>query len=163
VKLALVVSLALPGMAFAAKSPGKPGAPVAFDYVFLGQPKAGQPLEIEVKLTPTAAIDDLQLTVIGSPRLAIEKGAGTHRLAQPQHGVAQTFVIRVRPDADGMHDLKVRAVTQTGSRSSMRTLGIAIPVGAKAAFAKPVTPGVVVSTGARPVVSLPAKTERRDR
>jgi hypothetical protein len=162
VKLVSAVVLVLPVIGGATTSPGKPGAPVAIEYAFRGEPKAGQPFEVEVKLTPTAAMDSMEIQVGASRDLEVERGAGVRQLAKPVRGAPESFVVRLRPAANGVHELEVRVVTRIDGRSSARGWGIEIPVGANAR-AKLAREGILAGKGEQAVVVLPAETERRDR
>lgn len=112
----------------AAASPGKPGAYVDLDYSVIGKPRAGQTLEVELRVTPRSSFDQIRLDFGGSERLALDRSTPeTMALFSQKPGVPAVQRVRVVPDGDGLHYLKVRVVTVTDGRSRMR--GIAIPIG----------------------------------
>lgn len=108
---------------------GKPTAKVDLSYAILGTPRAGQPLEVELKVTPNSRFDQIRLDFGGSERLALDRSTpDTMALMAQKQGVPATQRVRVVPQGDGLHYLKVRVVTfDESGRSRMR--GIAIPIG----------------------------------
>jgi hypothetical protein len=126
--LLLAASAASAAPATAQRSPGKPGAPVDISYSLLGKPVAGQPLEIELRIMAAAAFDAIRLDYGASERLSLGRGMPqTLALVAQKPGVPAVQRVQVTPQADGLHYFKVRVVTETGGRASMR--GIAIPIG----------------------------------
>ena len=108
----------------ATPSPGKPSAPVNFEFKASGKPTANSSLEIEIGVTATAAVDSLVveiaaldgLTVIGGPRALVLDGSST-----------STHVERVSVltgSSDGL--LRVTAVTSIGGNEERKV--VAYPV-----------------------------------
>lgn len=121
--LALVGAL----VATAAFADGKPGAYVDISYSVIGTPRAGQPLEVELRVTPKSAFDEIRLDFGVSERLTLDRSVPeTMALFAQKPGVAAVQRLRVVPGADGLHYLKVRVVTLSDGRPRMR--GIAIPI-----------------------------------
>jgi len=131
--LILLAALLLAAPALAAptpvkKSPGKPGAPVDIQYTLVGKATAGQPLEIELRITATASVASIRLDYGASERLSMDRGMPqTLALVAQKPGIPAVQRISVTPQGDGLHFFKVRVVTESDGRSSMR--GIAIPIG----------------------------------
>jgi hypothetical protein len=124
--LTLICAVLVSGAALAG---GKPAAKVDLSYAIVGTPRVGQPLEVELRVTPKSQFDEIRLDFGGSERLALDRATPeTMALMAQKPGVPALQRVRVVPQADGLHYLKVRVVTfdETG-RSRMR--GIAIPIG----------------------------------
>ena len=109
-------------------SPGKPGAPVDIGYSIIGTPRAGQPIEVELRITTWAKLDELRLDYGVSERLALDRNSPqTLAIYAQKAGVPAVQRIVVTPQADGLHYLKVRVVTVANGLRRMR--GVAIPIG----------------------------------
>ena len=109
-------------------SPGKPGAKVDLSYTIIGTPRAGQPLEIELRIVPKSQFDQIRLDFGVSEQLMLDRSTPqSMALVAQKSGVPALQRVRVQPQADGLHYLKVRVVTVTDGRSRMS--GIAIPIG----------------------------------
>jgi hypothetical protein len=125
--LALILASTLAGIAVAA-SPGKPGAPVDIGYTVIGTPRAGQPIEVELTFTAKGRFDEMRLDYGTSENLVLDRSTpGSLALIAQKGGVPAVQRVRVQPQADGLHYLKVRVVTVSDGRSRMR--GVAIPIG----------------------------------
>jgi hypothetical protein len=112
----------------AAASPGKPGAPVDIGYAVIGTPRAGQPVEVEITYTLRGKVDEVRLDYGTSASLALDRGVPeTQALIAQKGGVPAVQRVRVVPQGDGLHYLKVRVVTVADGHSRMR--GVAIPIG----------------------------------
>lgn len=124
--LILICTLVVSGLALA---DGKPTAKVDLSYTVIGTPRVGQPLEIELRVQPKSRFDEIRLDFGGSERLALDRSTpDTMALMAQKPGVPALQRLRVVPQADGLHYLKVRVVTfDESGRTRMR--GIAIPIG----------------------------------
>lgn len=124
--LSLICALVLSA---AAAAGGKPAAKVDLSYTVLGTPRAGQPLEVELRVVPKSQFDEIRLDFGGSERLALDRSTpDTMGLIAQKPGVPALQRVRVVPQGDGLHYLKVRVVTfDENGRTRMR--GIAIPIG----------------------------------
>ena len=121
----IAVSL-LAGIA-AAASPGKPGAPVDIGYTVIGTPRAGQPIEVELTFTLKGTVDEMRLDYGTSERLTLDRDTPKSlALIAQKGGVPAVQRVRVQPQADGLHYLKVRVVTVSNGNTRMR--GVAIPI-----------------------------------
>ena len=124
ITLALLATLPV----FADRSVGKPGAPVDIVYTVIGTPRAGQPLEIELRITTLGKVDEVRLDYGTSDQMTLDRGTPqTLALIAQKQGVPAVQRVVVLPQADGLHYLKVRVVTVADGRMRMR--GIAIPIG----------------------------------
>ena len=123
----LVLASTLASIASAA-SPGKPGAPVDIGYTVIGTPRAGEPIEVELTFTAKGRFDELRLDYGTSEGLTLDRDTPRSlALIAQKGGVPAVQRVRVQPQADGLHFLKVRVVTVNDGRSRMR--GVAIPIG----------------------------------
>lgn len=124
--LSLICAFALSATAFAG---GKPAAKVDLSYTILGTPRAGQPLEIELKVNPKVQFDEIRLDFGASEKLALDRSTpDTMGLMSQKPGVPAVQRVRVVPQGDGLHYFKVRVVTfDQNGRTRMR--GVAIPIG----------------------------------
>lgn len=110
-----------------AASPGKPGAPVDIGYTVIGTPRAGQPIEVELTFTVKGKVDEMRLDYGTSEHLALDRDTPKNlALIAQKGGVPAVQRVRVQPQADGLHYLKVRVVTLSDGHSRMR--GVAIPI-----------------------------------
>lgn len=143
-----------------ARSPGKPAAPVRIEHRLLSEPVKGQPLAVEVLITPLGRADAWQVEIGGSPALGLRSGAQRVALAKPRSGVAHSLRVELLPQADGVYDLDVLVIAGSGEERRARSHSIAIPVGAGARRTL-ARNGTLVEGGERAVVVLPAETTRR--
>ena len=121
----IAISL-LAGSATAA-SPGKPGAPVDIGYTVIGTPRAGQPIEVELTFTMKGTVDEMRLDYGTSEALTLDRDTPKSlALIAQKGGVPAVQRVRVQPQADGLHYLKVRVVTVANGNTRMR--GVAIPI-----------------------------------
>ncbi len=126
-RTALIAISLLAGIAAAATSPGKPGAPVDIGYTVIGTPRAGQPVEVELTFTLKGTVDEMRLDYGTSEALTLDRDTPKSlALIAQKGGVPAVQRVRVQPQADGMHYLKVRVVTVSNGNTRMR--GVAIPI-----------------------------------
>lgn len=123
----LILSAAVAGSAIADTSPGKPGAPVDIGYRVIGTPRAGQPIDVELTFTLKGTVDEMRLDYGTSERLALDRDTPkSQALIAQKGGVPAVQRVRVQPQADGLHYLKVRVVTVSDGNTRMR--GVAVPI-----------------------------------
>lgn len=123
----LLIALSLTALAVGAASPGKPGAPVDIGYRVIGTPRAGQPIEVEITFTLKGSVDEMRLDYGTSERLSLGRDTPQSlALIAQKGGVPAVQRVRVQPQADGLHYLKVRVVTVSNGNTRMR--GVAIPI-----------------------------------
>lgn len=142
------------------RSPGKPSAPVRIEHRLLAEPVKGQPLAVEVLITPLGRAETWHVEFGGAPALGLRGGAQRTVLAKPRSGAVQSLRVDLLPQADGVYDLDVRVTAGSGDARRVRSHSIAIPVGAGARRSL-ARNGTLVEGGVRPVVVLPAETTRR--
>lgn len=127
----VVIAATFAGIA-AAASPGKPGAPVDIRYAVIGTPRAGELVEVELTFTATGKVDEMRLDYGTSEKLALDRDTPRSlALIAQKGGTPAVQRVRVRPQADGLHLLKVRVMTVSGGHSRMRGVAIPIAVGGK--------------------------------
>lgn len=128
IALGFAASIAVAAPPAGGPSPGKPEAKVDINYTIIGTPHAGQPLEVELRVTPRAAFQQVRLDFGTSDRLSLDRATPeTMSFVAQKPGTTAVQRVRVQPQADGLHYLKVRVVTIDDGRSRMK--GVAIPIG----------------------------------
>lgn len=137
-------------------SPGKTLAPIDFDYVIIGTPAVGQPLEIRINTRVRSARADLNLALSGDERLQIPAEMARQRLAAAAGGEPITRTLRVTPTAPGTLYLNALVQADIDGRLQSRSVTIPIRVGGGAPSR---VPAGTVSTDAsgEPIISLPAR------
>lgn len=149
------------GTGAAARSPGKPGAPVTIDYRAPARTRAGKAVEFPLSVKPTAPVDEITVSVqagnglyLEMPQTRFYKQAG----AEPAGAVNEK--IRAMPQAEGRHYVTVIVETRRGTqiRSTVKT--IPVQVGDAVTAQKSVGE---LKTGANgePIVAMPARETRR--
>lgn len=141
------------------RSPGKPEAKVEVSYTLLGTPRAGQPLDVELRVTPKAGFEQVRLDFGASERLALDRSSpDTMTLMAQKPGAPALQRVRVVPQEDGLHYLKVRVVTIDDGRSRMKGVAIPIAVGKFDARAQLKANGTLVEgVGGERAVVMPAQ------
>lgn len=137
-------------------SPGKPLPPIDVDYVIVGVPTVGQPLEIELRTRAPASLAALSLALSGSERLQVPADVAQLRLAFSAANERRVETIRITPMAPGRHYLNILAEADIGGRRQARSVTIPIDVGG-AAVEPPATGPVSVDADGERIISLPAQ------
>jgi len=142
-------------------SPGKPTAPIRIDHEIVGEPKAGEPLEIEL----TVASDlpgPMQVRLFVGEGLLIGETQESLLLADADTRAAGPMRERVVvvPQSEGRFYLSVHASVDTPEGEQMRVLSIPVQVGDKPAVVSP--HGTPKSSEGETVISLPAKEDDGD-
>ena len=127
---------------------GKPVAPVDLKYDILSKPEAGAATEVQIALIPTAAVQDLSVTVSAAEGVTLA-GSLTASFKQPTPGEAQKHSFSMLPDHDGMFYITVIATTSNAGVTDARTFSIPFIVGdiQQAQQQKPAVPAQKDSTG----------------
>ncbi len=136
-------------------SPGKPLAPIDFEYELLGEPTVGQPLEIRITSNIQAELDVLNVALSGNERVQVPAAIARFRMARPASSEPMTRTISVTPLASGTMYLDVLLQADIRGRQQSRAVTIPIRVGAQS---QPSAPNGTLSTDAQgqPIISLPA-------
>ena len=150
---AAVAAKPAPDMARGVMS-GKPAAGVDLYYEIGSRPAVGQPVEIELLLTPTVGVDQLESSVTGMDGLRVTSPEPSFTASGLNAGDEVRQVVTVVPDAAGVYYASVLVRTDGETGVQARTFAIPLVVGQVAAAEKAV-PGQTDSTGEQ-VRSLPA-------
>jgi hypothetical protein len=109
---------------------GKPVAPVQLEYQVLGEPQSGVPLSISLTITPAVAANTVSINLYTSSELIIVDGTSILELNNLAAGQAVTRNIRVIPQADGRHHLRINTYIDSASgRSGTRSFSISFTAG----------------------------------
>ncbi len=141
----------------AAVTTGKPGAPISLKFEIPKRPAVGEPLSIDVLVTPEAAgITGLQVIFQSNDGLQVRSGGELTSSTLLEAGQPIMHTVVVTPLREGIFYLSVVAVAE-GSESQARTFAIPLVVGDAAALQprKPALPPAD-ATGER-VSSMPAR------
>lgn len=142
-------------------SPGKPVPPIRIDYAVLGEPRPGEPLEVELKVG--TALEG-PVTVRLQPREGLQMGAAQEaELRRETVGaLAEPAAERVTviPSGEGRFYLSVLVSVATPDGEQLRSVSVPIQVGDKPPTLKP--GGELTTTEGETVISLPAKEPGSD-
>ena len=116
-------------------SPGKPTAPVDLKFNISAKPALGVPLEIDLAVFATGAIDSMTLSAQGGDGLEIDAATSLASFPKSAAGVLYRHKLRVTPRAEGafyVSALVTTLVAGTGPQS--RSFAIPLLVGGVAAL-----------------------------
>ncbi|WP_405242396.1 hypothetical protein [Lentisalinibacter salinarum] len=141
-------------------SPGKPVAPIDIDYEVLGEPRPGEPVEIELKLRSSL---EGPVTVQLQPREGLQMGASqaaevrreTLRPLDDASREPATERVVVIPSAEGRFYLSVLVSVATAEGERIRAVSIPVQVGDQPPTLQ--QNGELRTTEGEAVRSLPAK------
>lgn len=141
-------------------SPGKPVAPIDIDYEVLGEPRPGEPVEIELKLRSNL---EGPVTVQLQPREGLQMGASqaaevrreTLRPLEEASREPATERVVVIPSAEGRFYLSVLVSVTTAEGEQIRAVSIPVQVGDQPPTLQ--QNGELRTTDGETVRSLPAK------
>jgi hypothetical protein len=138
------------------RSPGKLTAPISIDYEVLGKPEAGQPVELDLKVS-SGVPGSLELRL--QPQEGLQMGAAQDSLlrfeAADTLNEPRAEKVVVVPSGEGRFYLSVLASVETPQGTRMRAVSIPIQVGDKPPTLRP--NGELKTTEGETVKSLPAK------
>jgi hypothetical protein len=117
-----------PDMVAAVSSSRTPGA-VDLRFALSGRPTVGQPLDIQLALTPTVELDLLFVRFQASEGLDLVKGAETEHFDRPARGAGLTHSVTVIPKSDGIFNLMATVLTDSPKESITRIYTIPIIAG----------------------------------
>lgn len=145
-------------------SPGKPGAPVDFDYAIIGTPVVGQPVNINLEVS--SSLRDRPVTLnyrINDARNLRFPEAQAQRVALPAFGDAErvTEQVTVVPQREGRLYLNVYAEVETAEGTLMKSIAIPIQVGRGPRLKEPNGEAREGADG-ETVISLPAEETTRE-
>ncbi len=138
-----------PDMVAAVSSSKSPGA-ADLKFALSGRPTVGQPVDIEMALTPTVELDRLFVRFQASEGMQIVKGAETEHYESPAPGTELPHTLTVIPKSDGIFNVTAVVVTDSPKESIARTYTIPIIAGAGLPELPPQTEAGPQSKPARP-------------
>ncbi len=141
----------------AARSPGKPGAPVAIDYAIIGVPIVGHPVNIDVALSSTRGDAPVRLSwhVLDSGSLSFPESQAREVAVRVTSRQVETRQVTVVPQREGRLYLNVTAEVETPDGAMLKSIAIPIQVGD--APGEPAPAGELKEdAGGEAVMSLPA-------
>lgn len=114
----------------AAVSAGKGGPPVGLRFEVRRGPEAGQPVDVDLAILPTAAaIEHIDGKVQGGENVSVVEGAEIPAVEKPAQGTVIRHVVRVLPKQDGISIITVAINVDVGNDSITRTFTIPVIVG----------------------------------
>lgn len=137
-------------------SPGKPTPPIRIDYEVIGEPRAGEPLEVDLKIS-TELEGPLEVTL--QPQEGLQMGATQEPMLLRESSLARLEPMAERvvvvPPGDGRFYLSVLVAVATPAGQQMRAVSIPIQVGDKPPTLRP-NGELTTTPDGESVISLPA-------
>lgn len=138
-------------------SAGKPVAPIAIEYRFVGQPAVGQPLEIELTIRPRSTMSDVVIRLTGEPSLLVAAADTAVQVPEITPGAPYRFTANVTPEEAALLHLGVSVDGQIGGTRQARSITIPLRLGTEPPAAKGPPPNLKVAPSGEVVHSLPAE------
>jgi hypothetical protein len=111
-------------------SPSKAGPPVALKFELRQPPQAGQLLDVDVAILPSApAINRISGKFQGGEGLSLIEGADLPAIDKPVAGSVIRHVVRVLPKQDGIFTVSATVLVDLADDSMTRTYSIPVIVG----------------------------------
>jgi hypothetical protein len=135
----------------AAVSPADTPHDVELRFALAGRPVVGQPLDIEIALTPNAELERVFARFQASEGLKLVKGMETRDFQHPAPGKPLSHTLTVIPQADGIFSISASVVIDSLTRSITRSYSIPIIAGE----GLPEPPPTATAPAAPPTAALP--------
>jgi hypothetical protein len=113
----------------AAVSLGSEKGLVELKFAPQSRPKVGQPVDIELALTPTVELERMLARFQGSEGLKVVSGNEIQQIENPAPGVAVGHKVTVVPQADGIFYITAVVVADSARESIARTYTIPLIAG----------------------------------
>jgi hypothetical protein len=113
----------------AAVSTSRVAGPVDVRFAIAQRPTVGQPLDVELALTPAKDLDLLFARFQAAEGLELVKGMETEHLEHPRPGEPVSHIVTVLPKADGIFYVTATVLADTDTESLTRTFSIPIIAG----------------------------------
>ncbi len=123
-----------------AVSASKARGPVEVKFAIPHRPEVGQPIEIELAITPSIELERLVARFQASDGLELVSGAETGRLDRPAIGAVISHTVTVIPKADGIYAVTAVIVTDSPTDSVARNFSIPLIAGAGISEPAPAAP-----------------------
>lgn len=117
------------GMVAAVSASKAPGA-IDVRFRLSAKPTVGQPLDIELALTPTVELESLFARFRASDGLELTKGAETLHYDRPAVGTSLSHTVTVVPKSDGIFNVTATVLTDSAKDSIASTYTIPLIAGA---------------------------------
>jgi hypothetical protein len=112
-----------------APSTAKSRAPVTLKFAITQKPQVGAPVDVRLALIPTAELQQVVGSFLGSEGLELRSGAKTPTFEKPEVGTSINHTITVVPSSDGIFYVTATLVSDADSTSVSRTFTIPLIVG----------------------------------
>jgi hypothetical protein len=113
----------------AAVSPSRTDAMVDMRFVIAKRPKVGEPVDVEVALTPSVQLERLFARFQAVEGLQIVSGGQTEQLENAPRGVAVGHKLTILPKQDGIFYITAVVVADSEKESVSRTFHIPLVAG----------------------------------
>jgi hypothetical protein len=111
-------------------SPSKAGPPVALKFELREPPQAGQLLDLDIAILPSApAISRIYGKFLGAEGLDLIEGGDLPSIDKPAVGSVIRHVVRVLPKQDGIFTVSATVLVDVADDSITRTYSIPVIVG----------------------------------
>jgi len=117
------------GMVAAVSASKMPGA-IDVRFRLSAKPTVGQPVDIELALTPTVELESLFARFRASDGLDLTKGAETLHYERPAIGTGLSHTVTVVPKSDGIFNVTATVLTDSAKDSIASTYTIPLIAGA---------------------------------
>jgi hypothetical protein len=117
------------GMVAAVSASRAPGA-IDVRFRLSGKPTVGQPVDIELALTPTVELESLFARFRPSDGLELTKGAETLHYDHPALGTGLSHTVTVVPKSDGIFNVTATVLTDSSTDSIASTYTLPLIAGA---------------------------------
>jgi hypothetical protein len=107
----------------------KPGAPVRVSFVARERPEAGQPLSVDIRITPRVNSESLRYTIRAPEGLMTLRSVNTTRLSKVRAGSEFRDTLTVIPQQNGRYLLSVVVVMDSANGPLARAFSWPIVVG----------------------------------
>jgi hypothetical protein len=116
--------------AVASTKAGTPPIPVQVKFALKQHPQAGQPVDLELVLTPTAGtLERLSGRVQGEEGIQIVSGETLPVTDKPLEGVPVHHIVQLTPGKDGIYQLTVDVVADAGGVPTTQSFSIPVVAG----------------------------------
>jgi hypothetical protein len=113
----------------AAVSYGTEQGLVDLRFALLARPKVGQPVDIELALTPTVELERMFARFQAAEGLQLVSGGETQQIENPAKGVSVGHKVTVLPQADGIFYITAVVLADSEKESIARTFTIPLIAG----------------------------------
>ncbi len=115
--------------AHAARSAGKRQAPLALRYELLGKPVLGEPLLVDLYLTPTRSVGEVQIQVGSDPSLLLKNADASRVLRSRMDAQGWYQRIELTPMAQGLNYVHVSALADVQGVAQGAAFAVPVQIG----------------------------------